>query len=530
MYNILLVDDEAIILRGIERKLSEINYFSVYSAVNGKDALDIVDTHNIHAMILDINMPEMNGLQLLEMLLEKQKDILVVMLSGYDEFEYAQKALKLNAFDYILKPIDSNDVQIIGERIKEALDKKKEKENEHKMLIDEVRNNHKIIKERFFLDILHKKLDNASFEKKRDFLDLRIKGNHFRVAIIEICFNLNSLNFEVEEELQVLLRSIEIFLENVKEISNELEIFHISDNGYIILFSGDISEEDVKIFGFLEMLKKDIEAQRSVDISIGVGDNCNGILGISTSYEQASKALKRKLLLGEGYIYSINDFSGDAIVAGLNSFLEGIYANLITVKTADILKRLEEAFNFIRENKNILDPFAVQFFTLNYISILVTFLQENGINVNNIPDIESNFLTKVFDINSIDKLESWICELVKKICNRIIEHSRNSYSNLVSKMKLFINDKYFEDLSVNYLSAVFNFSPNYLGHIFKNEMEMTLNEYINKVRVEGAKKLLKGTKMMIYEIAYKCGFSDQHYFSQVFKKIEGLSPKEYRDN
>lgn len=349
MIKVLIVDDEKMVRDGLVYTMpwKELGIEVVGAAANGKAALEIIREKKPQVVLTDIMMPEMNGLELLEIIKAEIPNIKVVILSGYDDFQYAQKALKSGVVDYLVKPVDADELTQLMERIGDSLQE-------------------------------------------------------------DLTFDKDKLYFQ-------------------KEIEDELE-----------------------------------------------------------KYIVAIRAGKNQAAL---------------------STISGIFGKE-TIKNLPIEKYHKLSVDIVNTICLMLEKYGVEL--------------ENTVN----ESYPGHYL-ELLNITSVQELSEWMQEFTKRIILLFDDNNGENYKMVISKAIDFIDNHYYEDLSVQRVAQNVYLNSNYFSHLFKKIRKESFTDYLNKVRIEKAKSLLTENIYKVYEVSDMVGYSDYKYFSSVFKKLVGVSPTEY---
>lgn len=526
MYTILVVDDEKIIREGICSTLDTIEGINTLSAKNGSIALDIICKEQIDAMVLDIKMPVMDGLELLKQLKHHNKQVITIILSGYDEFDYAKKAMKYGAVDYILKPFTPETVIKLGNDLIDKIKYKQKRQKELEQLKEQLEQSKPFIKERFFRDILNNKINQQVFEQRKKFLDIDIEGEYYQAVVIEI----EKEDFIEEQSYQIMIMSLQKIVD--AEIRGyNCELFHLNTDLFVLLFFyNDQPVEHEKTYETVEKIKNNAEKELDITLSIGIGQIAKGIKSINKSYKQALHALNYKMLIGKGNIININDI--DEKQTNINNiFDEEQFINILNFNDKeDVIEHIDSIFKRIRNIQQQLSLNSVNLLCIRIISTcMIVMEQTNSINEQLYSGKGTSPYVEFFKLKSLQEIELWIKNFVTNVADFIKSNRKSNCNKIVEQAKKIILENYDKDINLKYIADNLFLSKNYFGQLFKNEVNMSVNEYINKIRIKQAKELLENSSLKMYEIASKVGFSDQHYFSSVFKKTIGVSPKEYRD-
>jgi two-component system response regulator YesN len=528
MYNLLVVDDEELMRNGISGVVSsmENNSFNIFCAENGLQALDIIQKHNIHAMILDIKMPKLDGVGVLRVLNEKKINIKTIVLSGYEEFEYAKVAIEAGALNYVVKPVVPKEIhQVIGELIVE-LDKEDRLNNEIENLRKQMQENLDLIKEKFFNDILNKRISKEVFQSRSEFLNLKIRGNIFQVAVLDI---IKYNYFATEEKYQLINYSIYQFLKQYISTMEYMEYFQLSSSQFIIVCCFE-QGSSLQLNEELNNLKTRIDGKFNICSTIGVGNAYEGFENIKRTYLEAVNTVRYQILSGRENIASISEIHEANISY---DYLFDAEEFTIRMKLGDIegvKNQLNTMFEQIETQKE--NSFDIESFNLFCMKLLIctfTALKSLNLDFRSIDINERQELSEIYEMKSYLDIKNKIIRIIERVSNKVEEYKKDKKRITVEKVKSIINQYYAQDITVKFIADQLYLNQNYLGQLFKNETDISIIDYLNKVRVTKSKALLKNTDLMVYQIAEQVGFNDSQYFSTVFKKIVGVTPKEYKE-
>ena len=308
-------------------------------------------------------------------------------------------------------------------------------------------------------------------------------------------------------------------------------IFHLNNDIIVILFNfKDMvcsGEED--LFLLMDKIKSRLLEHKSIDVAIGVGEVCRGIENIRKSYNQALNALRYKSLMGGDLIYSLRDFESQANFAEIGVDADEAGILIKTGEAQRLLENINGDFDALRRAENKSDIYSVYLLCSRYVCSFVRVIKEYGISTEDIFGGGSNPFADYIGMKSIEKMKEWIVLTMYRIADQIYSIRNEKNAALVQNIKKYVDAYYASEINNTSRADVMQLSPNYMGCIFKRETGISINEYINKVRITEARRLLKETNLMVYEVAYRVGFNDQHYFSSVFKRVVGVAPKEYKE-
>ena len=490
MYNVYILDDEPFILEGLKYILpwEDYGFEIVGSASNGKDGLEDIINKDIDLIITDIMMPKMTGLELIGELKKLNYDSKFIVLSAFQEFEYAKKAISMGAENYLLKPIDTDE---LSNNLKTIYNKLKQKENS--------KLDNKVVENNLLVDILTEKNSNEVKEKWNR-LNVNLKNNQYCVAILE-------LKDENKEIINVLKDCIK----------GEDYIYCVKSNSKALII---IDEEDKTIIiDKLTKLKNKI-AQISEDtIYISLGKFVTKIEDLYLSYETANQVSEYKIIYPN--ISWIKEFKEDSQTnSSVNIEFEEIKKILMNkdfLKTSiyivDIFKKLKDENLSPKQIKNkALEVFLNVYNYFNETKIM------KGLNV---------YLENIINYNTVDEIEFELVRMVKYMQSKL-EQTEESISPVILKLLQHIETNYKDDLNLKEISDNLNINSIYLGQLFQKETGTLFSDYINNFRINKAKDLLVNTSLKASEIGDLVGYANKNYFYRKFKSIVGVTPSEWR--
>lgn len=529
MYKILIVDDEDLVRKAIISKLNwqQIGFDVVEQAEDGEKALEIALSLKPDLVLTDVRMPFMDGLELAEKINTLLPETKVVILSGHDEFEYAHEAIRIGALDYVLKPINAQKLTELLTKITSILDQEKKEKGKLIKIKRQLHQSLPVLKERFFNSLINAPLSKKEIESNLEFLEIDLLGDTFIVCVAEVD-NINTIS----EETALIHFSV---LNIASELIGDRGFcFNDSLNRLVSVISKQVvKHEDFEKenYNLLESIRSAIQKYLKVTITIGIGRAIGGLDNIYLSYNDAVMALDCKITMGKNRIYDIKDLGlGETELYFPITKINTLISMIKLDDTEAVLKSLKLLFEDISCKKNIKSD------NIRILMIeLINGIQKALIGISNENGHEYNMNYKIYeDINkneTIEEIEATISKFIFEVCQGIFL-SRNSRNRmLIEKAKQYINQNYcVEELSQNQVAGIVAVSPGYLSVLFRKETGETFVEYLTKVRMEKAKYLLKTTPMKAYEVAYKVGYSDPHYFSLIFKKNTSYTPSDYKNS
>ncbi len=533
MYTILIVDDESVVREGIKRNINwnEHGFELVGDCENGLEAMEAVEKLCPDIVLTDICMPFVDGLELTKFIMERYPRTRVIILTGYDEFEYAQQAVKLKAFDYMLKPITANELRNVLDKLKNELDEETEKLEDFNRLKSQLRESLPLLKERFLNRlILGINKDDKIHDKLAQF-NMKLTGEAFLALSVDIddYGDFKLVHPETDDELMQF--AVFNICEEISQTRGNCIVFQNSSDKTVIILadSGSDSAREAAT-SLAEEIRQSVEKYLKFTVTIGIGKVCSGIHDINLSYKYAQSALDYRFLLGKNRVISINDMEGNIIERP--AYNKDWERKLVSaIKTGTITEIDEIAVALIQNLKESYVSMKKCYYQVQQLVMsVIGALNELGVAEADVFGEDGSLLAEVYKMKTLDETESWLKDLCRK-ASLYLTGRRNDFCEVqASKAEEYIRERYADpDISLNSICKHLLMSTSYFSSVFKSQTGHTFVEYLTKVRVEKAMEMLKATGMKTYEIAEKVGYGDPHYFSLIFKKTAGCTPSEYRE-
>ena len=526
MYSVFAVDDEPIVLEGIRSKIDwEGSGFTFAGeATDGEIALSMIHEIKPDILVTDIKMPFMDGLQLAEAIKRTQPWIKIIILSGHDEFDYAKKAISIGIEEYLLKPFTPEELLASLNKAAAQIDKERKQLSDISRLRDELKSSEALIKKEFLNNLVHGSEEMSTAIQKSSELGLNLISRYYKVLISRI--NSRSGNTETQQEACSLLNSYST------AISEAVSFFHHS-NLLVCIFKGSTQAElDDNTFRAAETIAHIATKNEDCIVLTAIGKTVEHLSQLSISYEDAKKILQAGNISKENRIISSEDISDNQDSNGdtLLNFEEGdpLVDKLKYAAKGDIQKIIEDSMELIKKNPDQFSVFA-SYLLVDLIFAVSKLVEKLG---GNIKELNPEILQRKFIDDAVSD-EGRFTKTLEQVLNFALEFRDSKmtgkYGSVILKAKQFIEENYADqNTTLTSVAEAVCLSPNHFSTIFSQECKTTFIEYLTNVRLENAKRLMRETDMKGYDIAYECGFSDPHYFSYIFKKNTGLSPREYK--
>lgn len=504
MAGILIVDDQKVVREGLKKMISDMNieFEGIYEAADGLEALQTAEEKDPDILIVDIMMPNMNGLEFIKKFRAIGSNAKIIIVSAHRDFKYAKTAISYHVNDYIVKPITKNELypillsiknEIVETRINRANSKDREMQYYY----------------RLFLDFLSGDNIFFDFPKFIECIGVKIVLPCFKVAIISIA---------QDDDASSLKERID------QSFSREGIIYFsfCSGNGSLVYIMNNSLEDDV----WSNMLLENTLNHLKNDVNVGVSGTLEGRSKLKTAYKQAEQALSECKFKGARVIIHNEDEGGGRFKKSIISMKD--YITIINIIRNGSKSELDTVLKdiFIRISKKDCSIKDVENLIIGLLSFIHLQLSETY------PDL-FDLKRAVESIFEGHKSIFSIKLAVKQFFDDILERFENSgmdskVSGVVERALRYINKNFEKDITLNKVASELGINYSYLSNLFTVEMDITFSEYITRIRMEKACRLLLESKKKITDIAESCGYPDSKYFFRVFKKQFGVTPEEYK--
>ena len=531
LYRIMLVDDEEEVRKAMIRKMDweRLGFTVVGDAENGEEALEKLEQLEPDVVMTDIRMPYMDGLTLTARIRDKYPSVKILIFSGYDDFEYAQQAIKLNVTEYILKPVNGEELAEILKRIRVSLDKEIEQRRDIDTLRESYLGSLPILRELFLNDLVRRTTDVANVvprlrEYGIDILDAR----KWLAAVIHV-EQMDQTGGQILSQHQELIPiSVKKLVEDHLKPYCRFAIFNSMD-GITVVAAVDEGNTQTGLINVFSDICKESRRVLEVVITIGVGHSCSTLEEISRSYQNAVDALGYRAIVGGGKTIYINDM--EPVSRGkleLDSKSESELISAVKFGTREsisseirtLISRMDDVLVHARQ---------YQLYMLSIVNCLTRLMQQHDLNLEEMFGGQDSYGEILAGNRPREEFAAWVIPIACRMNEAMNRERDNTTRKAVLEAKEYIRENYSNpELSVEMLCRYLHMSPAYFSTVFKKETGQTYVNYLTEVRLNKAVELLNTTEDKTYVIAQKVGYQEQNYFSYVFKKQYGVSPTKYR--
>ena len=542
-YKVLLVDDEEEVRNAIEQRINweELGFEVIGKAQNGVKAMEIAEKLQPDVVITDIKMPYMNGLELARNLKEENPGVRILILTGFDEFEYAKEAVHLEIEEYILKPVNANELSECLKRLKNVLDKEREEKLNVRKLEQYYTDSLPVLQTNFFCSLVEGRISDSEINKYLNDYQISLPGPYFCCAVFHTSEN------HVPDGMTPLLLSISVQREVKEKFRGKWDCRYFSYLGNIVMVANLGKEDEIARLTddcdrFCRYVHRMIGAVTTAGIgkvwadrffgavvTAGIGKVCNEVSNLRFSYEGAWEALSYRVIYGSGCSINIADIAPKG--QGLSMQPDDINMNdVFKAVHIGVREDIEHAvFSLVKELKdNAKTIMQYNFTVLEIVGHLYRFCGNNHMKFE---DHAGEIKNAYEEITKMDEsaLMAWLVRVALSISDELKNARNSSLRYLISEAKNIVRDEYADaDLSLDTVCSKLGVSNSYFSSIFKKEVGISFITYLTDYRMQQAVHLMLETNEKNYEIAEHVGYEDANYFGYVFKRKYGMSPSKYR--
>ncbi|RBW70784.1 response regulator [Bacillus taeanensis] len=509
MYKLLIVDDEKVVIDGLVSAVDWEDYQVeiVGTALNGNAAYQLIEETEPDIVLADIRMPGLNGLDLIQKVKNILPDTVFIIISGYTEFDYAKRAIELEAVDYLTKPIEFDEIiQTVEKAINKYEKIQAEKNNNDKIQKYQVE-----LEEKYILDsMLGRQLDSQKLAAEFKKCTVFVAG----LKSLKWLTNLTSNGQDFIEHLKIpfVKRGYRAFI-------------YLMEEYLVVVYANNQQnqESNAAMIEFSNILQHEVK-----DIPIiGISNTYGGLSNINKSYKEAIEAFHIGLYLNQSFtsytdLEKMDQNVGTDMIEIIDHYFQkqdfDIYA--ITQIINDLLHYCTE---------RMLTPVKSKYLCFKLINNVFEYVQkEFDLNVESILEEKYVIYKQLNQLRSLEEIREWLISKISKLLDYLNDNQMSYKDKLIFDVKDYLKDNYCKIISLDDVADLFHISPAYLSSVFSKKVGVTMFEYIINMRINKSKELLRTTNYKISEICDQVGYENQRYFNQVFKKHVGTTPGKYR--
>lgn len=535
MYKVIIADDEPKVTQLIKSLIDweTLNLELVDIAKDGITAFEMIKTYQPDIVITDIRMPGYDGLELIRMAKGLDPNVGIIIISGYQHFDYAQNAIKYGVEDYLLKPLKKVEINASLAKMIEKFKEKRAQVNEHLLLHQQANDNkHKVresLMNQLFADRNYDfmQLDRVEVNKEYQF---NFHEGQFQAIVVKPDIYFNESNENVHKLVTDMTKKI-VEKHLVKFCYDQM--VYPSEEGIIcILNYGNEQKKHFRkaLINIMDEVNTLRDLFENLKITISIGSGTNNLNEIGKSVKEAYLLIKDRIVVGSGKIID-NTFKNEQKLLIENMLAFDMRREIS--KSIEILNMEDLEKTLLDIEKNISSSGHMTGQTIKDIVYeildIVIYELKNCTNIQlSQESILKDFNMKFQMCNKVKDVFELLNMTIKKVITDVVEEKKNQNNRPIREAQKFINEHYPSQITLKEVSTVIGLNATYFSTLFKKETGLNFLEYVTSVRIREAKRLLSDSKMSVSDVAYEVGYSDLKHFSKQFKKITGLNPSQYR--
>ena len=514
MYRVIIADDEPVIRRGLRETIEwdALGLEIAGEAADGTEALELIREIRPEILITDIRMPEMDGIQLIREVRELEMNVKITILSGYSDYDYLKAAIRLGVDNYLLKPIDNDElIANLRNTVSEI-----EKEAAASL---QIRQGTNLLRSNTLRRLVAGYISQEELREKAEFLHIPLDAAHYLCAVCSM-----SQQIPVERREQ--------FFRNIiteKGNARQMAFMDADGNLALLLAFDDEAADRSSVQQELDALAERAAREQGIPLMIGAGRLADGAGKIRDSYESAREALEYGAFLKNGGVIWSDDVPETSRTEQISDPVDyELMKGHIRKGEQEALKGyLEETLNAAvteagashRQIRNLMMHIAVR--------MTDCFRTIYG-SMNAFREPEGFDFARLFALRNYRDMQGWLFQL----CDGLFAANRTLLGRSTSIVGMavdYITEHFREGVTLRQVAADCHVNTSYLGQIFRKETGSAFTDYVNTLRIQEAGRLLADPTLKVYEIAQQVGFTDYHYFLKIFKKVTGRSPTDLRN-
>jgi two-component system response regulator YesN len=520
---LLIVDDEQIerdaLKHVIEKHCGNVQIVAV--AMNGKDAIEKAEMYKPDIIFMDIKMPGINGLEAAKQIKTALADCKIVFLSAFNYFDYAQKAIEVGAAHFILKPVSNDQVVDVIDRVTLLIETEKNNKQKGEQVAEKLNLALKYLENELLFSLVHGGMDKEQLEEYLKMLNITFYSGWAVVFHIQYFMFPSDASTSLKRNLMIL-RCMEKIKKILKSYFADCLIVSSDQSLYSLLISAEeptYSKPDMlQVF---DTVSKSLSKELSLGVGIGIGEAYRRIEETNAAFSHARVANSKATNDNPIVFYEDLKPNDKQMQVYPMDKEKQLYEKIIRCDEEAAILILDQIVDWIINASNSLDEIKLKVYDLTVVMIRTTIQELNGDRL--------RYYDSLHSAGNIEMIRFQIKGVLAEIIEELNLHRLDKTGALIEKVCEYIHANYMKEIKLEEMSNMINYSSYYFSKMFKYYQKQNFIDYVTNVRVEKAKELLRASQLSIKEISYLVGYADQNYFTRVFKRIENITPTDYRD-
>ena len=529
MFKIMIVDDEKVAIDSlkfiIEKSFSDAEIIA--TARSGREALELLEVDVPDILFMDIRMPGINGIEAIREIRKKHKQVVIIVLTAFDEFEFAKEAVNLNVMEYLLKPVNRAKVLETVSKAMNLITAEREKSQLAEEMREKLEYAGPILENGFVYSIVLFDDKSGELVDYQRLFNIREDGGY----ILTVDFVEEGTDGDPDDKFGFNVQNQQFypfFTETVKSLCRCI-VGPVMLNRIVVAVPADCEIDEFvcrqEAVSLAENLLQRLSAKLNCGLKIGIGKVYRRFDMLAASYEESLRALR--YLREPGVMHFMDITAKTAVGSEYPEYKEKLLLQKVSAgDPAESISAFNCIFDWlVREYGS--QPLKIKNKLLEIVYLVnhKSWEYEPGGETT-----EVDFLEEMLSINDLGELRLWCKNRVENVISQVNSYRDLKTGGLIKRAKDYIKLNYSRSITLEDVAREINVSPQYLSKLFKDETGENFIDYLTSMRIRIAKNLLEGDEMSVKEICFSIGYSDPNYFSRTFKKIVGVTPTEYKDS
>lgn len=532
MYQVLIVDDHIHLVESLAITIpwEKLDIDTVHKAYSSDEALEVLRTYPVDIVITDIRMPGLSGLELIAKIRQTWSKIKCIILSGYNDFQYFKEALVNQAIDYLLKPVEEEELILAITKAIASMQEEWAEIISHQRIVEELRGNLPLLRAELLNELLRgKRIPQYLLEKKLNMYEIPLNlGDSFTVMLVRM----EQYQYDTD------INSLSLFEYAVGNIAEEIfrdqfQIWHCKDSYEYLVFL--IKYKNNQNLDLIEIsakhLQHNVKKFLKGKISFLIGRKGNFPSSIQDMYETSLTAFRKYIGNDRELSIRLSETAQPITVHALQQLYEP--PTLLQLLEVGRWEEVDSKLNHIFEKligmgnesyESLLEAYFAVANSLAYIA------HKNGFTLEEIYGTEFYRQSGFSPFRSLIQFKDWTFRMIERLRNKMEKERDDARVSFVKQVQDYIEENLNKDVSLQAIAEHVFLNPSYLSSVYKLQTGEGLSEYIYRLRMEKAAYYLHNSSDKIYEISARLGFQNTNYFIKIFKKFYELTPQEYREN
>ena len=530
MYRLLIADDEQIVLDSI-RFIVEKNFTDVVvagTARSGREAIEKAENLKPDIIFMDIMMPGINGIEAIKEIRSRLGNVLIVILSAYDQFDFAKDAVKLEVMEYLLKPVNQGKIVETIKKTVEAINRDRKKWKRELELKEKLESMLPVVENGFICSMLFFDDNSREFSIYKDIFELDEESGY--VVAVKFYDTKNEDGTVNRAGLRDRTLTFYRYLRESFKRKCKCLIGPLMLDRFFVYVPAHPKEDEytmkLEAINIVEHVYNSLAEKGGLDISIGIGRVYRTRENISRSYEESLRAVK--YLSGSGLIHIMDVPAGEHSASEYPMAKEKLLLEKAASGETDACLQI---FNQIYDWLLNEYPSSLRRIKKKLLELMVL-IHRMGCNYKIRNEEYSRLDNYVDDLLSIEdpiELKVWCRERIEQVSQAIGDMMENRLNSLILMAVNYIKENYRKEIALEDISREVNISPHYFSKLFKEQVGENFIDYITSLRIQKAKEHLAENRLSVKEICFDIGYTDPNYFSRLFKRVVGITPTEYKE-